>query len=120
MKFDKVNPEIFKEIKGNGYAGYMLIILDPSRVFVGTALPEPADWGYGITLDAMAQQYGAVAGINAGGFYDPDGNGNGSHQTLRRISTALQGAEGNANRQNENQNFVKYESGYSLPYVSLL
>lgn len=60
-----------------GATVYALIVLDPSRVYVGTALPEPADWGYGITLDAMAQQYGAVAGINAGGFLDQNGAGNG-------------------------------------------
>lgn len=60
-----------------GATVYTMIVLDPSRVFVGTALPEPADWGYGITLDAMAQQYGAVAGINAGGFLDKGGTGSG-------------------------------------------
>ena len=60
-----------------GATVYALIVLDPSRVYVGTALTEPADWGYGITLDAMAQQYGAVAGINAGGFLDQNGAGNG-------------------------------------------
>ena len=52
-----------------GATVYSLIVLDPSRVFVGTALPQPSDWGgYGLTLDAMAEQYSAVAGINAGGF----------------------------------------------------
>lgn len=33
--------------------------------------------GYGLTLDAMAEQYDAVAGINAGGFIDAGGGGNG-------------------------------------------
>ena len=60
-----------------GATVYALIILDPSRVFVGTALPNPNDYGYGVTLDVMAQQYGAVAGINAGGFIDQNGAGNG-------------------------------------------
>lgn len=60
-----------------GATVYALIVLDPSRVFVGTALPNPTDWGYGVTLDVMAQQYGAVAGINAGGFLDQNGAGNG-------------------------------------------
>lgn len=60
-----------------GSTVYSLIVLDPSRVYVGTALPEPAEWGYGVTLDVMAQQYGAVAGINAGGFLDQNGAGNG-------------------------------------------
>ena len=61
-----------------GATVYALIILDPSRVYIGTALPEPTDWaGYGLTLDAMAEQYGAIAGINAGGFLDEGGGGNG-------------------------------------------
>lgn len=60
-----------------GATVYTLIVLDPSRVFVGTALPDPNDYGYGVPLDVMAQQYGAVAGINAGGFLDQNGAGNG-------------------------------------------
>ncbi|MBQ7896771.1 MAG: phosphodiester glycosidase family protein, partial [Oscillospiraceae bacterium] len=62
----------------NGATVYALIVLDPSRVYVGTALPEPNPWGgYGITLDVMVEQHGAVAGINAGGFRDDAGAGNG-------------------------------------------
>ena len=60
-----------------GATVYALIVLDPSRVFIGTALPNPGDWGSGLTLDVMAEQYGAVAGINAGGFIDVDGGGSG-------------------------------------------
>ena len=61
-----------------GATVYAMIVLDPSRVFVGTALPEPSEWGgYGLTLDIMAEQYGAVGGINAGGFLDEGGGGNG-------------------------------------------
>ncbi len=61
-----------------GACVYALIVPDPSRVFVGTALPEPSQWGgFGLTLDRMLEQYGAVAGINAGGFLDDGGGGNG-------------------------------------------
>ena len=61
-----------------GATVYALLVLDPSRVFVGTALPRPSEWGgYGLTLDVMAEQYEAVAGINAGGFLDDGGGGNG-------------------------------------------
>ena len=63
---------VFKEIKGNGYAGYMLIVLDPSRVFVG----KPDSYGgVGLTLEEMCIKYGAVGGINAGGFIDDGGTG---------------------------------------------
>ena len=60
-----------------GATVYAMIILDPSRVFIGTAVPTPGAWGNGLTLDVMAQQYDAVAGINAGGFLDEGGAGNG-------------------------------------------
>ncbi len=67
---------ILDHVRGEGFNGYMLVILDPSRVIMGSV---PADFGSrGYTVDKMAQKYGAVAGINAGGFYDPNGKGNGS------------------------------------------
>jgi len=63
-------------IKGEGYTGYMLVVLDPSRVILGAV---PSDFEIqGYTVEQMVKYYDAVAGINAGGFYDPDGNGDGS------------------------------------------
>ena len=67
---------ILEEVKGEGYSGYMMIVLDPSRVIVGS---DPAYFGArGFTVEEMVQRFDAVAGTNAGGFYDPDGKGNGS------------------------------------------
>ena len=41
-------------------------------------MPEPDfHGGHGLTLDEIAEQYGAIAGINAGGFKDEDGGGGG-------------------------------------------
>ena len=54
-----------------------LIVLDPSRVFVGTAQHEPGPLGQGKTLDVLMEEYDAVAGINAGGFKDDKGTGDG-------------------------------------------
>ena len=34
--------------------------------------------GRGYTVEEMVQRFDGVAGINAGGFHDPDGTGNGS------------------------------------------
>jgi len=62
------------EVIGNGYRGYMLIVRDPKRLFVGT--PNNLG-GRGLTLKQMVENTGAVAGINAGGFYDPGGSGSG-------------------------------------------
>ncbi len=63
---------IFQEVKGNGYKGYMIVILDPTRVFVG----KPDFYGgVGLTLEQMVEKYGALGGINAGGFKDDGGGG---------------------------------------------
>ena len=67
---------ILQEVKGEGYSGYMMVVLDPSRVIVGSV---PSSYGArGYTVEEMVKKFDAVAGTNAGGFYDPDGKGNGS------------------------------------------
>ena len=67
---------IIDPVKGEGYSGYMMVVLDPSRVIMGSI---PASYGIrGYTVEEMVQEFDAVAGINAGGFYDPEGQGNGS------------------------------------------
>ena len=67
---------IIDEVKGEGYSGYMMVVLDPSRVIMGSV---PTSYGgRGYTVEEMVAQFDAVAGINAGGFEDPDGRGNGS------------------------------------------
>lgn len=61
-----------------GATVYAMLVLDPSMVYVGTAAMDPDGWvSYGLTLDVMAQQYGAIGGINAGGFKDDTGAGQG-------------------------------------------
>ena len=67
---------ILQEVKGEGYSGYMMVVLDPSRVIMGSIPTSYNARGY--TVEEMVGQFDAVAGITAGGFYDPDGNGNGS------------------------------------------
>lgn len=67
---------ILQQVKGEGYSGYMMVVLDPSRVIMGS---KPEMFGVrGYTVAEMVQEFDAVAGINAGGFMDPQGNGNGS------------------------------------------
>ncbi len=67
---------ILEPVKGEGYSGCMMVVLDPSRVIMGS-IPE-SFYARGYTVAQMVEQFDAVAGINAGGFVDPDGNGNGS------------------------------------------
>lgn len=63
---------IYVDVKRSGYQGYMLIILDPTRVFVGM----PDDYGgVGLTLSQMCEKYDALGGINAGGFKDDNNAG---------------------------------------------
>ena len=67
---------ILEEVKGEGYSGYMMVVLDPSRVIVGSVPATYGSWGY--TVEEMVRKFDAVAGTNAGGFLDPDGKGDGS------------------------------------------
>lgn len=62
------------DVKRGTFKGKLMIIHDPARVVVGTL---DAYGGYGIYLTDFIEKYGAVAGTNAGGFYDPDGQGTG-------------------------------------------
>ena len=63
-------------ISGATYSGYMMIVLDPSRVVLGFS---PEDVGVrGYTVAEFGETFGAVAAINGGGFVDPNGFGNGS------------------------------------------
>lgn len=67
---------IVDEVRGEGYSGYMMVVLDPSRVILGS---DPSSYGTrGYTVAQMVEKFDAVAGTNAGGFYDPNGQGNGS------------------------------------------
>lgn len=64
------------DVNGRMFNGKMLIVKDPTRVFVGTPDNYGADC-YGLTVMNMVLKYDAVAGINAGGFIDPNGTGTG-------------------------------------------
>ncbi len=65
---------IMVDVKKKGFVGKMMVVKDPSRIFVGK--PEVYG-GYGMTLDAMCDRYGAIGGINGGAFFDEDGGGTG-------------------------------------------
>lgn len=67
---------IIEDVRGQGYAGKMMIVLDPSRVIMGSVPKSYGSRGY--TVTKMVELFDGVAGINAGGFEDPNGQGNGS------------------------------------------
>lgn len=73
---DPDSPEIsVEDVVGATFKGKMMLVKDPSRLFVGTC--GPFDGRPGKTLDNLVRDHGAVAGINAGGFEDEKGFGNG-------------------------------------------
>lgn len=67
---------ILEPVRGTGFSGYMMVVLDPSRVIMGSRPESYHARGY--TVEEMVKEFDAVAGINAGGFEDPNGTGNGS------------------------------------------
>lgn len=66
----------FHPVKGATYSGTMIVINDPSRVFVGTS-SDKYDGSAGLSVPEICERYGATAASNAGGFEDIGGVGNG-------------------------------------------
>lgn len=69
---------VISEIDGGMYKGKIMLIDDPSRVYLGTT---PYKHVEGLRIKAMMSHYGAVAGINASGFSDPGDSGHGGDIT---------------------------------------
>lgn len=69
------------EVSGLTYTGRMMIVKDPSRIYVGTCSSMGDENSTGEKLLSIVKKYDAVAGINGGGFYDPNGAGTGSVPT---------------------------------------
>lgn len=64
-----------EDIKGANFKGKVMLIEDPKRIKLSVTKE------IGITgerVSDLVKNMGAIAGINAGGFYDPDGKGNGA------------------------------------------
>ncbi|TYP71187.1 phosphodiester glycosidase family protein [Paenibacillus methanolicus] len=62
-----------EEISGTGYKGHVMIVNDSTKIRLGV----PAKQGRGERVRSMVERTGAVAGVNAGGFADPNWQGNG-------------------------------------------
>ncbi|GLC31447.1 phosphodiester glycosidase family protein [Clostridium omnivorum] len=62
------------DISNGKYKGYLLIVSNPDRVSVATTKKVG---NYGMKLEDIVKEYDAVGGINAGGFADENGKGNG-------------------------------------------
>ncbi len=67
-----INEIKVEKIEGDNFSATMMIVNDPSRVFVGTTYP----WSkYGQELDKIVNNYGATAGINGGLYYSAANEG---------------------------------------------
>ncbi len=72
---DKTSGITIEDIQGQSFKGKVMLIKDPKRVKLAVTKE------IGITGERVSdfvKNKGAIAGINAGGFYDPNGKGNGA------------------------------------------
>ena len=69
------NGMLFYRVSGPTYAGTMIVVKDPSRVMVGTSGDYSGEPG--MSVPEICDKYGATLAINAGGFEDTGGVGNG-------------------------------------------
>ena len=76
-----INGVGFIKLRGSYGDGWVIKVYDPSRVTMGISNNYGSQ---GERVSDMVSRLGMLAGINAGGFVDPDGHGNGgeSDQTL--------------------------------------
>ena len=69
---------IFEKVNGATFTGYVLLVKDPSRIFVGTSSNFKNNVP-GMKIFDMAEKENAIAVINAGEFQDPGGQGTGNN-----------------------------------------
>ncbi|MBR6256886.1 MAG: phosphodiester glycosidase family protein [Lachnospiraceae bacterium] len=65
---EDVDPIVVEEIFGATYHGYMMIVQDPSTVYLGVIdqFAQSSGW----IVPAFAEKYGAIGGVNGGEFVD--------------------------------------------------
>lgn len=70
---DSPNNLLILYVSGTGYKGKLVIVKDSAQVILG-ANPRVSR---GSSVTEICDHYGAVLGVNASGFIDPEGKGNG-------------------------------------------
>jgi exopolysaccharide biosynthesis protein len=77
-KKDPLGPLVQVEpISGDTWSGYLLTVSDPLHIRIGV----PSKAGRGEQVSSMVNRLGALAGVNVGGFVDPNWSGNGFQPT---------------------------------------
>lgn len=69
---------VIEDVYGDTFKGKMMIVRDPGRLFVGTSVDRYDKTVRGKTVQEIIDRYNGVAGVNAGGFVDENGKGDGS------------------------------------------
>lgn len=69
---------VLKIENGSTYKAYVLLVKDPSRVFVGTSSDNYDNATIGMDIFNVVERYDAIAGINGGEFLDKGGVGTGA------------------------------------------
>lgn len=74
LAIDEEQGILIVKIKGDGYVARLAIIKDPTQVGLGLA----ENFGsYGSSMERLVKSNDAILGVNASGFQDPNGMGNG-------------------------------------------
>lgn len=100
IRFIRLNRSTFK--------AYMLIVKDPSRVFVGWGADYKNGGSGGKRVFAIAQKYNAVAVINGGEFSDVGGMGTGD------LPMGLTYSQGNRYSGSTNKTFMGFDRNNRL------
>lgn len=74
---DAVDGMIYKTYSGSSFKAYILIVKDPSRIYVGTSSDFHDENVKGDRIFDIVEREGAVAAINAGEYWDVGGKGTG-------------------------------------------
>lgn len=78
VAIDAINKILIVEVKGEGYNGRLAIAKDASKIRIGMAEGVEENKNIeGSQIDELSKYNNAILSINASGFVDADGNGNG-------------------------------------------
>lgn len=87
VAIDAINKILIIEVKGEGYNGRLAIAKDSSKVKVGMAEGVKGNKNIeGSQIDELSKYNNAILSVNASGFVDYDGNGNGGQPIGEIIS----------------------------------
>ena len=98
---------VFTNVSTSKCKAYLLEIADPSRISIGTSDKLGS---VGMKLDEITKKYGAIAAINAGGFEDVNGQGNGGTPQ----GTLIENGEILFGKENENYQIIGFNDKNDL------